>query len=81
MVFEIEKGIEVPDPQQKIRRTYPFPDMKPGDSFLVPCKPSESKQTGKRLGVAARRWSCRQPGKPRFAVRQVEGGARCWRIE
>lgn len=79
-VFELEDGIPIP-PEAPARfpvRAYPFPDMRPGQSFLaVGCSRSQ-------VANAARMWLLRQPAEIRavtsFEFRAAHGGARCWMV-
>jgi len=79
-VFELEDGIPIP-PEPPARfpvRAYPFPNMRPGQSFLaVGCGRSQ-------VANAARMWLLRQPEEIRavtsFEIRAALGGARCWMV-
>jgi hypothetical protein len=67
----IESGIEMPA-IRKAPHTYPWVDMKVGDSFFVEGGNGNSlsacaSETGKKLGR-------------RFIRRTVEGGFRVWRV-
>jgi hypothetical protein len=82
MTYEIEKGVALPPVPQSFTRKYPFPDMEPGDSFLIPAKNGERQRLRQRIRCAARRFAARRtmPDGVRFTTRAVEGGVRCWRI-
>lgn len=76
-MFKIESGIELVKRSRKNggrKPIYPFQDMKCGDSFLV-----EDKKLIHRVGNAAAAFSRGHEGY-KFAIRQVDGGFRCWRI-
>lgn len=84
--YRIEKGIAVAPRRgggQKPRPLiYPFENMGPGDSFLVPAATSE--ETGKARKSLQRQQSVfrkRFGAEYAFAVRTVEGGVRCWRTK
>jgi hypothetical protein len=79
-IFELEDGHEIPPeaPAKFPTRAYPFPDMRPGQSFLA---------VGfgrSQVANAARMWLLRQPDPVRavtsFEVRAVPGGTRCWMV-
>lgn len=65
--FNIEKNVP-------LFKRYPFADMKPGDSFVVP-------KNIQRVTVymAAKRYGERH--NQTYAVRQTPEGLRCWRLE
>lgn len=74
--FKVEKGVRIG------RRTkYPWPDMEPGDSFLVPWDdevPPHALQ--KRVHSVGARWC--QNNRPDLAVRTRlrENGVRVWLV-
>jgi hypothetical protein len=74
MMYEIEKGIEMPGANHGWRgrpSKYPWLKMEIGDSFLI---------TGnKSLRCAASKANAKYDR--RFATRTVEGGVRVWRVE
>ena len=70
-MYEIEKGIEVPNYERY--RKYPFEGMEIGDSFLVP---HEMKN---RVQASASSYGRRK--NKRFLTRTVESGVRVWRVE
>ncbi len=72
--FKVESGIKVP----KSRSRYPFAAMRIGDSFLVPCGGSTSRE-----GCVARSasHSAGKRYKMKFASRQCDNGVRIWRVE
>lgn len=70
-MFEIEKGIEIPQP--KGNRKYPWKEMKVGDSFFL-------KGGGHSTIYPAASYAGTRNNK-KFVVRAVEGGIRVWRIE
>ena len=75
--FKIEKGVpELPFQRSK----YPFADMTPGDSFLIPVPEAAHRHAVQaKAGAACRAWGGRNGGK--YVSRQVDGGVRIWRIE
>jgi len=68
MTIKIEKGIPLPGFN---RRSYPWVELKKGESFLV-------KTANQGLRTQASR-AARAYGR-KFAVRKVEGGMRVWRV-
>lgn len=73
-MFEIDKA--VPPPANLTRKKYPFHTLSVGDSFFVP----DGKPVN--VGSAAYAHSNTYLGRgKRFAVRRVQGGVRCWRVE
>jgi hypothetical protein len=74
--FRIERDIELPPVTHSHRgpeSPYPFDDMAPGDSFF--CDLSI-----KRVRAATHTYR-RKHRDYKFAVRAMDGGVRCWRIE
>lgn len=77
--FKVESGVPVPPPRYQAG-LYPFLDMLPGQSFLVPTTGVlDVKRMAARVGSAARKFG--KDNKCRFIVRTVENGIRCWRYE
>lgn len=80
-VISIDRGVPVAPAicPGAARRKYPFRDMQVGDSFFVSTKNDvERKKAQARLSGCAN-FYCRILGFT-FAVRQVEGGVRVWRV-
>ena len=78
-MYQIEKGIEVPPKKSFARSTiYPFATMEVGDSFFVPQVDGKPKSSGS-LWSSARKATVKLDFK--FAIRSVDGGFRCWRVE
>lgn len=75
--YKIEKGVEMPRPPQ----LYPWADMEPGDSFLVPCVAAERGKVGNRIRNAAERFIEVRKLDWKFRYRSVKGGVRIWRTE
>jgi len=77
MKYKVEKNIEYPTPV--MRRKYPFPEMEPGDSFLL-----DEGITHSQINIVravAKKWGKRHDGE-NFSVRKAGGGRyRCWRLE
>lgn len=72
MTVQIEKGIPIPHPGSG-RLSYPFHEMKVGDSILVTDRtlPQLERMTGsygRRHGV-------------KFSLRKMKGGVRIWRVK
>ena len=65
-VITIDKN--VPFPGRALRSTYPFKDMKVGDSFFVPDRQTIFVRSAEKgLGFT-------------FRARRVDGGVRVWRV-
>lgn len=61
---------------------WPFDEMRPGDSFLIPLDHKDKRQTQSRnssINHAIRRYRQTRPER-QFTCRTVDGGIRCWRI-
>ena len=77
-------------------RLYPFGEMKPGDSFLVPAETSEARSKAHQSISAAARRVAKKTGQ-KFRVKKITqaqigifpqldpgekgAGVRCWRME
>lgn len=70
---EIKIDKKVPMPPLRARATYPFRDMKPGDSFFV--------ENGNNASISccASNFASKNPGF-KFTTRREGNGYRCWRI-
>lgn len=75
--YKIEKGVPMPRPPQ----IYPWADMEPGDSFLLPCEPAERERVGNRARNAAASFAMKRGLDWKFRIRSVEGGMRIWRVK
>ncbi len=78
--YRIDKGVPLPKSAQKgggRKPVYPFGRMEVGDSFFVPL----TKATPHRIYNTAYQYTKRHGGSPKFKVRVVEGGCRCWRVK
>lgn len=75
---QLEHGIPLP-PTYARRGKYHWREMKVGDSFMVHRPQAELKRTWNNLS------SCRAAAQKStgwvFAIRQVKGGLRVWRIK
>ncbi len=71
-MFEVEKGIAVPEHNRKCAKKFPFEQLEIGDSFLVPLATNKSpssiysaiSQARKKLNIAltsARVWRIKSP--------------------
>jgi len=67
----IDKNIPLTEKNKNSK--YPFLKMEVGDSFFI--------KNIKGRDFAAIAWSSGKRLDMKFAVRTVEGGCRCWRIE
>lgn len=78
--YRIEKGIDIP---HSIRGDilYPFADMLKGDSFLVPCGPTELQRLRNKLGKQIKLFAKRFGATYEFTSRTVDGGIRLWRVK
>lgn len=76
----IEHGIPLEPINRQTGRKYPFPQMRRGDSFFIPCRTVEEQRQARRLVQSAARIFVRREAQgARFASRQIENGVRCWR--
>ena len=73
--IKIEAGVPMPGDG---RRRYPFHEMEVGDSFFVPHADKSGRDLSTRVSNAAVKWGKIHDCK--FTIRQVDGGARCWRV-
>lgn len=74
-MFKIEKNIKVPFKTKGPGRPkkYPFDQMKPGDSFLVPLE--------KKISIRQRVCHKNKISKYKFITRAVKDGIRVWCLE
>jgi hypothetical protein len=84
MPTPIDRHLPTPPPTNGRPRKYPFPDMKPGDSFAVPL--SNVQRDGEdhaavKLRAAAIRYAGTHGGKFTVRTDRQAGEARCWRVE
>lgn len=96
-MYKIEKGIKIPSwsPIKEHIAKFPFSDMKPGDSFLIPFKIENFKDLSpdekKKVIVLRGRISyCFQMHKKihgltkkdfKLSTRIMPDGIRCWRVK
>ena len=76
--FKIEKRIPIPTPKKTGYGSYPFADMKVGDSFFVPSSDT-FRETRLRVASAASYYGLRHPGI-KFSLRKTDDGIRVWRV-
>lgn len=76
-MYEIEKGVQIPDSrwQRGRPRKYPFSEMEVGDSFVV--QPTERKPAI----TSADQWAKYHKNGAKFVSRFVDGVVRIWRVE
>lgn len=73
-MYQIEKGIPLPEKKENKSEKYPFDDMVVGDSFLVPS--AERSAVTPRVAYYHEKFPDR-----RFSSRKVNGGVRVWRTK
>lgn len=84
MTYPIDHNIPIPPRWESrvapawSRNLYPWDNLEPTDSFLVPCEPYEAEKTRQRLLAAANR---RYPRGERYTTRCVPDGVRIWRTQ
>lgn len=78
MSFKIESNIPVPE-RRNAGASYPFGDMKAGQSFLVEAKNGDADKARNRLYAATLAFRNKHEKAAKFVVRPVEGGVRVWR--
>ena len=77
--IKIEKGVEIPESKSGLVRKYPWADMQPGDSFLVPFNGEPAHRVRENATAAAS--YAKRHFDWKLCTRTVEGGIRVWRIE
>ncbi len=81
-MYEIEKGVPLPEGAGKERQKYPFGEMRPGDSFFVPGGATVNAHGNKSAYSAASNYGRAHGWK--FSARTVTEngvkGVRIWRI-
>ncbi len=75
--LKIERGIPMPPARSKCT-SWPFADLKVGDSFLVPIPPGTHSIMQARVLQASRR---HKANGEEYCSRKVEGGVRVWRTK
>lgn len=81
--LEIKIDSNIPMPMKKRRgfNSYPFHEMKVGDSFFVPLKEGKKQHSLIcQISTSARLYSMASGKGWRFTTRSVEGGCRVWRV-
>lgn len=82
--FKIEKGIPLPAPKAFKGATpkYPWLQLGVGESFFVPCKPSQKPRELVRVLSSCANFQAKKSGAD-FKVRPVyaDNGARVWRVK
>jgi hypothetical protein len=96
MMYPVEKGIPIPDPDRSAaghplgnRFIYPWTHMAVGDSFFVPCTSKTSRSTVNRVSSGAVQYANKFPDMGMsFTVRTLRDdetcevvGIRCWRTQ
>jgi hypothetical protein len=83
--FSIERGVPFPSYTFPVQLTYPFADMLPGDSFLIPVPSMATKADVGRLRstfyAALKRAQKARVATGSFTTRRVENGVRVWRVK
>lgn len=69
---KVEKGVPIPTPRQ-CNKKYPYDQMEPGDSFLVP------EDEGQSAYVACRTWG--KDAGMEWTRRKTAAGWRIWRTK
>ena len=78
MRYQIEKNVPPPGPE------FPFADMEPGDSFLIPFEEGENGSSPRIRNICAEitmeLMKGGQNATNMYVRRNVEGGIRFWRV-
>jgi hypothetical protein len=77
-MFKIEKNVAIPAKSHPI---YPFADLRPGDSFLVPCGEGEIRDMQQAVHAAASYYSRKTKTDYKIATRTADKGLRVWRVQ
>lgn len=70
--FKIEKGVPLPAKPGGAASKYPFGEMEPGDSVLIPVE--------SRVKISSALTYRQTRYNEKFATRVVDGGIRVWRV-
>ena len=82
MNFEIDKGVEVPNPGRGPNGVrYPWADMEPGDSFVLECSGENRCRVQNSVGSSGRNYMRLHRPDCIVVTRKVEGGLRVWLVE
>jgi len=83
-MYKIDKNIPIPPRKHQgnplgHRDVYPFAELRPGDSFLIPTdnSPAGNQIARNRAGATFRR--SRHAHRYKIVTRNVKGGVRVWR--
>jgi hypothetical protein len=78
-MFKIEKGIPIPEPHKRngYKSKYPFSQLEPGDSFLVPTNKEQTHNVRNRVSAASHHYAAKHGWK--FSIRVMVDGIRVWR--
>jgi len=86
-VATVVNGIEILDdmevPARQIRPSYPFGDLKPGQSFVVECDDKKHEASIRSMAVGRNRKAKDQGDEDRFIVRRIpdtETTVGVWRV-
>ena len=78
-MYEIEKGIEIPQKPSSGKSKYTLLKLEMGESFIVPLNNDAVAKVQSRLASAAA--AAAKNTSKRFTVRVVNDGIRVWRTE
>ncbi len=79
MSYEVEQQVPIPPCTRGGRSRqsrFPFAQMQPGDSFLVPREETTAKRLATNAACYAKKWTKGW----KFCVRTLPEGIRCWRL-
>ncbi len=86
-VATVVNGIEILDdmevPARSMRASYPFGDLKPGQSFIVECEDKKHEGSIRSMAVGRNRKAKDRGNKDRFIVRRIPDTERTvgvWRV-
>ena len=86
-VADVVNGIEILDnmevPERQIRPSYPFGDLKPGQTFIVECEDKKHEASIRSMAVGRNRKAKDQGKEDRFIVRRIpdmEKAVGVWRV-
>lgn len=78
--YKVDAGIE--PPQLRVRRKYPWPEMKVGDSFFIPVDDArQCERVRNSAKASAGQFRARHNRAFETVSRKIEGGLRIWRVK